>query len=151
SFVGGLAGQNGVMIPQIEGPPVASIGTITSSYANVAVTITGAFSAAGGLVGSNGQDSTITNSQAFGAVTSTANATAFAGGLVGTNAGTITSTTQPGLTSACAIGALLSCATGNVGAANAAWLIAGGLVGENSGQIERSFATGTVQTGDNGK
>jgi filamentous hemagglutinin family protein len=151
SFVGGLVGQNGVTIPQIEGPPVASIGTINSSYANVAVTMTGAFSAAGGLVGSNAQGSTITNSQAFGAVTSTAQDVAFAGGLVGLNAGTVTSTTQPGPGSACAIGALFSCATGNVGAPGAAWLSAGGLVGENSGQIERSFATGNVQTGDNGK
>jgi hypothetical protein len=150
SFVGGLVGQNGVTVPRIEDHPLDSIGTITSSYANVAVTITGAFSAAGGLVGSNARGSTITNSQAFGAVASTADDVAFAGGLVGLNAGTITSTTQPAQASVCAIGASFSCAIGNVGGAGAAWLIAGGLVGENSGKVARAFATGTVQTGDNG-
>jgi filamentous hemagglutinin family protein len=150
SFVGGLVGQNGVTIPHIEDHPLVSVGTINASYANVAVTMTGAVSAAGGLVGSNAQGSTITNSQAFGAVTSTAEDVAFAGGLVGLNAGTITSTTPPTAASVCAIGASFSCATGNVGGASAAWLIAGGLAGDNSGKITRAFATGNVRTGDNG-
>src|SRR5262245_58649087 len=149
SFVGGLVGQNGVTIPRVEDPPLVSTGTINSSYANVAVTVTGAFSARGGLTGCNAQGSTIPNSQGFGAVTSTAGDIAFAGGLVGLNAGTIASTTSPTPTSVCAIGALFSCATGNVGAANAAWLTAGGHVGETHGKIDRAFATGNVLTGDN--
>jgi filamentous hemagglutinin family protein len=149
SFVGGLVGQNGVTIPQIEGPPIASIGTINSSYANVAATITGPFSAAaGGLVGSNAQGSTITNSQAFGAVTGTANDFSSAGGLVGLNSGTITSTTPPVLASVCAIGASFSCATGNV--TGGAFGVSGGLVGGNQGTIEKSFATGAVTSGPGG-
>ena len=48
--------------------------------------------------------------QAVGNVTSTANNFAYAGGLVGLNSGTITSTTQPGTGSKCAIGASFSCA-----------------------------------------
>ncbi len=147
SFVGGLVGQNGVTIPQYEGDPVASIGTINSSYANVAVTITGAFSAAGGLVGSNAPESTITNSQAFGTVTSTANDFTFAGGLVGLNGGTITSTAQPELASTCAIGASFSCATGAVSVGS--FGSGGGLVGSNQGTIEKSFATGDVEAGNN--
>ena len=145
SFVGGLVGQNGVTIPQIEGDPIASIGTINSSYANVAVSITGGFSAAGGLVGSNAPESTITNSQAFGTVTSTADDFAFAGGLVGLNGGTVTSTAQPVLASTCAIGASFSCATGNVSVGSSG--SGGGLVGSNQGTIEKSFATGAVTGG----
>jgi len=140
SFVGGLVGQNGIL----------DFGTasISGSHANVAVNITGEFSAAGGLVGSNAPGSTITNSQAFGTVTSTASDIAFAGGLVGLNAGTITSTTQPVLASVCAIGALYSCATGNV--TGGAFGVSGGLVGSNQGTIDKSFASGAVTSGPGG-
>ena len=147
TFVGGLVGQNGVTIPQQVGPPVASIGTITASYAEGAVTINGLRSAAGGLVGANFEGSTITNSQAFGAVTSTANGSkqdefTSVGGLVGQNSGTITSTTTPVLASACAAGASFSCATGDVSVGSHG--SGGGLVGMNDGTIEKSFATGAV-------
>ncbi len=141
SFVGGLAGQNGNL-----GLDTASI---TGSYADVAVSISGPFSAAGGLVGLNATGSTIINSQAVGNVTSTANNFAYAGGLVGLNSGTITSTTQPGTGSKCAIGASFSCATGNVtgSKSNTAGAF-GGLVGSNEGAIKKSFATGNVTGGD---
>jgi filamentous hemagglutinin family protein len=141
SFVGGLAGQNGNL-----GLDTASI---TGSYADVAVSISGPFSAAGGLVGLNATGSTIIDSQAVGNVTSTANNFAYAGGLVGLNSGTITSTTQPGTGSKCAIGASFSCATGNVtgSKSNTAGAF-GGLVGSNEGAIKKSFATGNVTGGD---
>jgi filamentous hemagglutinin family protein len=139
SFVGGLVGQNGIL----------DFGTasITGSYANVAVSISGPYSAAGGLVGSNAPGSIIRDSQAFGSVTSKANDFAFTGGLVGLNSGTITSTTSPVLSSVCAIGASFSCATGNVTGGKSG--ISGGLVGSNDGTIDKSFATGAV-TGGNG-
>jgi len=140
SFVGGLVGQNGIL----------DFGTasITGSYADVAVSISGPFSAAGGLVGSNAPGSTIRNSQAFGNVTSKANDLAFTGGLVGLNSGTITSTTSPVLSSVCAIGASFSCATGNVTGGKSG--SSGGLVGSNDGTIEKSFATGAITSGNGG-
>ena len=90
SFVGGLVGQNGLG----GGLP----GTITSSWASGNVTVTGLGLSAGGLAGVNFAGATVTDSQAFGSVSSTANATlanqfaAVTGGLVGTNEGTIKAT-----------------------------------------------------------
>jgi len=96
-IAGGLVGQNGVFGPN------ASPGTISNSSANVTVTVgegysqcgdngcSSQFNIAGGLVGSNSaiptvampDGSTITNSQAFGAVTG--RAFTLVGGLVGQN------------------------------------------------------------------
>src|SRR5262249_8589942 len=105
------------------------------------------YSAAGGLVGRNEEASTITDSQAFGNVASTASATwsdqSFAGGLVGHNAGTITSTNAPtAASSTCTAGGGFSCATGNVSVGVGG--NGGGPVGVNSGTIENAFAIGNL-------
>src|SRR5439155_16661000 len=102
---------------------------------------------AGGLVGQNNPGSTIINSQAIGLVASTKDATdsshfTSAGGLVGENAGTITSTTQPVQASVCTSGASFSCAGGAVSVGSHGG--AGGLVGFNQGTIQMSFASGAV-------
>src|SRR5262249_9659452 len=92
--VGGLVGQNGF---GGSGNIAGTTGIIQNSFATGAVTVTGAGGSAGGLAGAQGPGSTITDSQAFGAVASTAsgpgNNGEFApvGGLVGANQGTITS------------------------------------------------------------
>jgi filamentous hemagglutinin family protein len=140
SLAGGLVGQNGLFPSQFTG-------AITSSFANVNVTVSGIESSAGGLVGQNNPGSTITNSQAIGAVAATTTVAgqmqfADAGGLVGQNAGTITSTTQPVQSSVCAQGASFSCAAGAVSVG--AHGTAGGLVGFNQGTIQMSFASGAV-------
>ena len=114
-------------------------GTITNSYATGNVTMIGPVGAAGGLVGTNGPGSVITDSQALGSVSAPANQTTTnfnflsAGGLVGQNSGTIAGTvTPPTTTTACATGASWSCAGGavNVGA-SAHVEIAGVTVGMN--------------------
>lgn len=142
SFLGGLVGQNGLF---------GSAGTITSSSASGAVTASGTFSVAGGLAGINSDGSTITNSQAFGNVTSTvsgsaANADILVGGLVGENHGTINGTATPNGAATCATGASFSCATGTVNVVVGG--NAGGLVGLNHGTVTNSFATGPVSGRD---
>ena len=164
AFIGGLVGSNN------------ATGQINSSTATGTVT-TGGFAHAGGLIGDNsaslsglsasnpvnntgfgvtmggliGQNNagaTITNSQAFGAVTSTANATGasqqvYAGGLVGVNFGVIHGTAVPAPNQTCAAGQ--SCATGlvSVGAGGFGGGFAG--VNETGGTIDNSFATGAVK------
>jgi len=145
SLVGGLAGQNG-----LNG---GGFGNITASYAGGAVSVSGLSSTAGGLVGSQAAGSVITDSQAVGSVTSTANGQSqqfsmtAVGGLVGQNSGTIAGSTAPTLTSACVLGAAYVCATGAVSVGSAGQ--AGGLVGYNDGIVGFAFATGTVNAGDN--
>jgi filamentous hemagglutinin family protein len=139
-FIGGLAGYNGFTANEP--------GTITNSYATGNVTMTGLVGAAGGLVGSNGPASVITDSQALGTVSAPANRTSFdtflaAGGLVGQNLGIIGSTvTPPTTTTTCATGASWSCAGGPVSVGASA--NAGGLVGDSNGIIRGAFATGNV-------
>ncbi len=144
TFVGGLAGQNGLFN--------GGAGTISTSFASGNVSITGLSSSVGGLVGQQAQGSTITNSQATGTVSSSANVppqqqqgqSTFtdAGGLVGTNAGTISGSTTPTLASTCAQGAAFSCATGAVSVGSHGQ--GGGLVGGNQGTIVNAFAIGAV-------
>jgi len=111
--VGGLVGSNE--------------GTITDSYANVAVA---GNSGLGGLVANN-NGGTISGSYATGSVTASGSNNNYAGGLVGgNNSGTITD----------------SYATGSVsGGAEV-----GGLVGQSNAPISNSYATGsaTGATGD---
>jgi hypothetical protein len=120
SFAGGLVGQNG------NGGDPAPNASITSSYALGNVTGTGFGLAVGGLVGNNAAGSTITDSQAFGSVTASTSGTpqtnsntfSNAGGLVGSNQGTIGSSTLPTPSSVCAQGASYSCAMGAVSVAS---------------------------------
>ena len=149
SFVGGLMGQAGF---GCVGDCVPGISSIASAYATGSVTVTGLSSFAGGLVGWQGAGSTITDSQAFGAVTSSANGspqsasfTGAAGGLVGQNYGTVQGSTTPTLASACAQGAAFSCASGAVSVGSLGQ--AGGLVGWNDGILVNVLATGAVTGG----
>ncbi len=146
SYAGGLVGQNGGTA-SFSGTTYTLLGVpISQTYATGNVTVTGFPSTAGGLVGWESAGATITNSQAFGNVTSDASATddnqIFAGGLVGQNFGTITSTTSPALTATCAQGAAFSCAAGAVSVGSLGH--GGGFVGSNSGTIQYALATGNV-------
>ena len=112
--IGGLVGSN-------------DHGTISHSYAEVAVTSDGKGEYVGGLVGRNG--GTINNSYAAGSVTSNGD---YVGGLVGSNTGTVTGSYATGSVTS----------TGNR---------VGGLVGYNSHYDEEitanifdSYATGSV-------
>jgi len=175
--LGGLVGGNFASISgshatgPVSGTGSGSIGglvgfnsgdgaTISNSHANGPVNGTGSVTV-GGLVGINDFGSTIANSFATGAVTSTALGATdhFAGGLVGENSGLIANshatgsvTTNGGDVSAGGLAGTSdfdgtvtnSYATGNVtvnGAVNG-W--GGGLVGGNAGAINNSFATGNV-------
>jgi filamentous hemagglutinin family protein len=162
-IAGGLVGQNGTLGP--GGHP----GTITMSSANVTVTVGdgGAcpgscnFNAAGGLVGANIGNSTISHSHADGNVTG--GTSVFIGGLAGYNGfmvpaapGTITNsyatgnvtmngpvgaagglvgTNSPGsvITDSQALGSVSAPANQTINTSN--FLAAGGLVGQNSGTI----------------
>src|SRR5262249_32039677 len=145
-YAGGLVGQNGVF--------GFGTGTITSSFATGDVIATGLNAVAGGLAAVNNPGSTITDSQATGAVTPMGSGSASplrlltAGGLVGLNLGTITSTIQPGAAASCTTGASFSCASGSVSVT--AFGQGGGLVGSNQGTIASSFATGAVIGGPGG-
>jgi hypothetical protein len=146
SWVGGVAGQNGLSGP--GGGP----GVITSSSARGNVSITGLSAVAGGLVGYQAAGSGILNSQAFGNVGSTASgaqATDFnyVGGLLGRNFGTLAGSNTPSLSSTCTAGASFSCAAGNVSVGSLGW--AGGAIGENRGTVGNTLATGNVTGGAN--
>ncbi|HEY6257494.1 MAG TPA: filamentous hemagglutinin N-terminal domain-containing protein, partial [Xanthobacteraceae bacterium] len=155
-IAGGLVGQNGVFSNnnQSETP-----GTIKQSFANVNVTVgdtvpcngsdcNGGQNSAGGLAGFNTPNSTITDSQAIGAVQ--AGAFGQAGGLVGQNFGTITSTLtlttiptpKDSPLSSCPQGVAYSCAGGTVTVGSQG--VAGGLAGFNDGVIGLALATGAV-------
>jgi filamentous hemagglutinin family protein len=122
-IAGGLVGQNGTLGP--GGHP----GTITASSANVIVTVGDGsacpgpcnFNAAGGLVGANVGNSTISNSHASGDVTG--GTFVFIGGLAGYNGFNIPANASGAITNSYATGNVTM--TGPVGAA-------GGLVGTNS-------------------
>ena len=115
SNAGGLVGEN-------------SAGSITASYATVAVTATGGDPNAGGLVGNN--TASIAASYATGDVSATGseNDDVDAGGLAGSSDGTIEASYATGDATATASGD---------GAANA-----GGLVGSGSVEITASYSTG---------
>lgn len=143
---------------------LAPNGTISSSYANVAVTSTDSSGASsvGGLVGSNA--ATITGSHSMGTVTATNGSGV--GGLVGTNTGAISNSYASAVVTGFSyVGGLVgnnqnanisySYATGNVtGIAQA-----GGLIGVNTSSftdtthtsyltgVDHSYATGTVTSG----
>jgi filamentous hemagglutinin family protein len=113
--VGGLAGYN--------------VGTITGSQSSEAVSLAGTSNYAGGLVGYNGENGTISASDASGAVTGGH----FVGGLVGANYGT------------------LNGASSASGAVNGAVSV-GGIAGYNTGvidttSIENATATGSQYVG----
>ena len=123
TFVGGLAGQNG--LTGTGGGP----GTISASSAtgNVAG---GTNSSIGGLVGFNSANSTVTGSHASGNVALTGSG-GWGGGLVGQNTGLIElSFYGPGTVSG----------NGNV----SQFAIIGGLAGQNQGTVNNSHATATV-------
>ena len=171
---GGLVGQNGTL------GPGAHPGTITMSSANVTVTVGdgGAcpascnFNAAGGLVGANVGNSTISNSHATGDVTG--GSSVFIGGLAGYNgfsvpanatgtiinsyatgnvtltgfgaAGGLVGSNGPGsvITDSQALGSVTALANQTIN--NSAPLAAGGLVGQNSGTIAGTTTPPTTLT-----
>ncbi|MDF2815767.1 MAG: hypothetical protein K0Q81_1967, partial [Paenibacillus sp.] len=109
SHVGGLAGRN--------------YGTVDQSYVTGAVSSTNGV--VGGLVGYNGNGSTVTDSYA----SSTVSGLTYVGGLVGRNDNTVST----------------SYATGTVSGT----IIVGGLVGDNEGgEVIQSYATGAVSGSD---
>ena len=159
AWAGGLVGTNENPTYYSNGISfvAAAGGSIASSYASGAVSSAGANVQLGGLVGQNDPLSLITNSQAYGAVTSTATLPpnndnnncstnceyVNVGGFVGQNYGTISGaawTTAPALPVTCA--ASYTCASGNV--AVGALGQGGGFVGQNDGIISYAFATGNV-------
>jgi mucin-19 len=126
AHAGGLIGDNS-----------ASLSNLSASNPLV---VSGTSVSAGGLIGTNNPGATITNSQAFGTITSTATTNSSIGGLIGDNRGTIAGTAEPAANQTCAAG--WSCAA--VPIAAVAGGSAGGLVGSNGGTITNSFATGAV-------
>jgi len=138
AWAGGLVGSNGF------GVPAGANGFIVDSNATGNVTKTGPWGGAGGLAGYNSPGSMITDSQAFGDVTATANGPQgmVIGGLVGVNQGTITGTNTPPANTACDQGVSWSCAAGAVSVGSRG--TAGGLVGYSDGLIENAFASGNV-------
>jgi hypothetical protein len=147
---GGLVGRNA----SISGQDVSTVvGSITNSYAVGNVSSAGVNVALGGLVGQNDPLSTITNSQAYGAVLATAAVTkshgdcstttceyVTAGGLVGQNSGTISGTQWETKPDACGSG--FTCATGNVTVGSEG--TGGGLIGNNTGIVNNAFAINNV-------
>ena len=131
-----------------------NVGGISQSYANGMVSSASANVSLGGLVGYNDAGGTIANSQAYGAVASTANLSAnvdcstdcpgvSVGGFVGQNLGDISGTawtTAPTLPVAC--GSSYTCASGNVSVGQLG--TGGGFVGSNGGIISYAFAAGNV-------
>ncbi len=135
AWAGGLVGSNGF--------GNFTDGHILESFATGNVTMTG-HGGAGGLVGYNSFSSTITDSQAFGNVTSTANgdpATAI-GGFVGVNQGIIAGINTASIGAPCVAGASWSCAAGAVHVGSRGR--AGGFAGFNDGILVNAFATGNV-------
>jgi filamentous hemagglutinin family protein len=154
---GGLVGENGIDgVININGNVVNFGGSITNSYATGAVSSNSTAAELGGLVGQNDPGGLITNSQAYGNVTSTASlpsnqdnttcSLAFtcgyvnAGGFVGSNYGTISGTIWTSVLTNCATS--YACASGNVAVGSLG--SGGGFVGQNLGVIRYAFATGNV-------
>ena len=155
AFGGGLVGVN-FNCCDANGNPISGA-SIANSYATGTVSSAGINVELGGLVGENDPLSVITNSQAAGAVVSTANLPANAtncssssnclyvdvGGFVGANYGTISGaiwTTAP--TTGCMTGGAFACAGGNVAVGQLG--SGGGFAGYNEGIITYAFATGAV-------
>ena len=136
-------------------------GSITNSYATGTVSVSlssGGYADAGGLVGENGSASVITNSLAYGNVTSTGSPPletnnnnnncsligicqfVNVGGFVGANYGTITGTIWTNTPTNCT--ASYACAGGNV--AVGALGSGGGFAGYNEGIITYAFTIGNV-------
>jgi filamentous hemagglutinin family protein len=147
---GGLVGINGSCC-DVNGNPIPGA-SITASYAKGAVFSSGINVQLGGLVGENLPLSVISNSQAYGSVTSTANLQANngncisncqyadVGGFVGANYGTITGASWSTAPTSCA--ASFSCAAGTVSVGSQGQ--GGGFAGFNQGIINFAFATGNV-------
>jgi filamentous hemagglutinin family protein len=139
NYVGGLVGSN--------------TGTISNSYATG--TVGGGGYYLGGLVGSN--TGTISNSYATGAVTGAQQV----GGLVGSSTGTISNSYATGaVTGRGTVGGLVGYNMGGTirnsyskstvtGYKDEYIWDFGGLVGLNTGTISNSYATGTVNSGEN--
>jgi filamentous hemagglutinin family protein len=147
---GGLVGVN-FNCCDANGNPISGA-SITNSYATGGVSSPGIDVILGGLVGQNLPLSVISNSQAYGNVTSTANLQANngncdsncqyanVGGFVGANYGTITGTSWSTAPTTCA--ASFTCAMGNVSVGSQGQ--GGDFVGFNQGIINFAFATGNV-------
>jgi filamentous hemagglutinin family protein len=143
--IGALTGQNFGTVKNV------SVGGTSSVNGGAVVNIQ-----LGGLVGQNDPGALITNSQAFAAVTSTANLPnsngncssggmcgyAEVGGFVGVNYGSISGTTWTTLPTGCVAGGGFACADGNVSIGSLGQ--GGGFVGYNEGIIKYAFATGAV-------
>jgi filamentous hemagglutinin family protein len=155
STAGGLVGINGNCCDKNGNPIVGA--SIANSYATGAVSSSGIDVTLGGLVGMNLPGGVISNSQALGNVTATANLQPNngtnciilancqflnVGGFVGQNYGTINGTawaTRPG---GCTAGSSFTCASGNVSVGSLGQ--GGGFAGFNQGIISFAFATGSV-------
>ena len=121
-YIGGLVGY------------IYSNINLSNCHTEMQITAIGSYNTyAGGLVGSNRIDTTITDSYATGNVTASSDSSStYAGGLIGYNGNSITITD--------------SYATGNVTASGSSDAYAGGLIGYNTGSITitDSYATGNV-------
>ena len=149
---GGLVGQNGLGVTGGQN----GAASLSGSYATGAVSSSGINVQLGGLVGQNDPGARITNSQAFGAVTSTASLAsntsncsnssgceyANVGGFVGANFGAISGATWTSAPSGCSAGGGSACASGKVSVGQLGE--GGGFVGMNQGIISYAFATGSV-------
>ncbi len=164
SYVGGLAGQNGVD----EAP--GTIQGLNGQFSYATGSVGGSGNAQiGGLVGGNGTGSIIQNSYAIGNVTGTNlvsdTGTAAVGGFAGMNKGTVTNSYSIGNVNAggsvfgdFVVGGFVGNNSGTVqglgqftysigsvtGSANS---VAGGFAGENQGNITFAYAFGNVHVG----
>ena len=137
-WVGGLVGSN-------------YKGTVSNSYATGSVSVTHPTATAGGLVGINHRDSTISYSYSTGNVTGEDQT----GGLVGANdGGTVTNSYSTGsVTGNRLVGGSVGANTGAVTNSYSTGSVTGveevgGLVGGSSGNVTNSYSTGSV-TGNN--
>jgi filamentous hemagglutinin family protein len=155
--VGGLAGGNGGSISNayatgsvsggtdVGGLVGLNAGSISNSYASSAVVATVNY--AGGLVGENSGNASISGSHATGTVSSVL----YAGGLVGWNAASIDKAYATGSVSGSPAGGLAGLNSGSISNAYATGSVSGtgtvgGLVGWNAGSIANSYAGGAVTT-----
>ncbi|WP_421954681.1 YDG domain-containing protein [Polaromonas sp.] len=158
--VGGLAGGNGGSISNayatgsvsggtdVGGLVGLNAGSIGNSYASGAVAATVNY--AGGLVGENSGNASISGSYAMGTVSSVL----YAGGLVGWNSANIDKAYATGSVSGSPAGGLAGLNSGSISNAYATGGVSGtgtvgGLVGWNAGSISNSYAGGSVATTTN--
>ncbi len=137
---GGLVGTNSGTIAGTTTPTATSTCAQGAAFscATGAVSV-GSHGGGGGLVGGN--QGTIVNALATGAVTGAAGAGTQGANGGGTHLGGLTASNSGLIQSAIA--------TGNVGTLGVAGLNVGGLVSDNSGTIKFSLAIGNVSAGDN--